>query len=186
MPYDKELLRQNCPPGSNIFVKNLPDDWTHKDLHKTFSRFGEIVSARVSIKEDYNSRGFGFVAFTSKAAAENACEEMNGKQLPLKGDNDEEADSSSTSFQLSVQAFVPRSERQPHKPETFTNLFVKNFPPQTDASHPYNEADLRKVFESYGPITSCKVDESGAFGFVCFEEPAHAAKALSDLGCSLL
>ena len=77
LPYDKELLRANCPPGSNVFVKNLPKDWTHKELHEAFQVFGEIVSARVSIKEDYGSRGFGFVAYTSKAAAEKACNEVS-------------------------------------------------------------------------------------------------------------
>lgn len=77
LPYDKELIRANCPPGSNIFVKGLPSEWTHKELHDAFKHFGEIVSTRVSIKEDYSSRGFGYVAFTSKAAAEKACVEVS-------------------------------------------------------------------------------------------------------------
>lgn len=59
---------------------------------------------------------------------------------------------------------------------------MKNFPPQSESGTPYTEADLKAVFEPYGPITSCKVDDSGAFGFVCFEDSTHAAKALSDLG----
>ena len=92
---------------------------------------------------------------------------MNGKQLDAE-------------HTLKVAVFVPRSERQ-LAPETFNNLYVKNFP-ASDSGEVYSDADLRKVFESYGPIASCKVDDSGKFGFVSFEDPAHAAKALEQLG----
>ena len=50
---------------------------------------------------------------------------------------------------------------------------MKNFP-----SKEFSDEDLRKAFEPFGNITSCKVDEvSHAFGFVCFEkcESAQAA-----------
>jgi len=39
LPYDKDLLR-NCQAGSNVFVKNLPSSWSHKDLHDKFKVFG--------------------------------------------------------------------------------------------------------------------------------------------------
>jgi RNA recognition motif-containing protein len=83
---------------------------------------------------------------------------------------------------LSVKIFVPRTERQPGA-GSCSNLYVKNFP-TSDSGEVYSDADLRKVFESYGPLTSCKVDDSGKFGFVSFEDPAHAAKALDHLGDS--
>jgi RNA recognition motif-containing protein len=83
---------------------------------------------------------------------------------------------------LSVKIFVPRTER-PQVTEACANLYVKNFP-AIDSGETYSEADLKKVFESYGPISSCKVDDSGKFGFVSFEDPAHAEKALSQLGDS--
>jgi RNA recognition motif-containing protein len=62
LPYDKELLRSQ-EPKSNVFVKGFGNNWTHKDLHQAFKEFGNIVSARVSIKDDYESRGYGFVLF---------------------------------------------------------------------------------------------------------------------------
>lgn len=60
--------------------------------------------------------------------------------------------------------------------DLFNNIFVKNFPSQD-----YTSDDLRKLFESFGPIISCKIDESKAFGFVCFEQCENAAKALETL-----
>ncbi len=64
LPYDKDLLR-NCAPKSNIFVKGFGSHWSHKDLHDNFAQFGQILSARVSIKDSYESRGFGFIQFTT-------------------------------------------------------------------------------------------------------------------------
>jgi len=62
LPYDKELLR-NCTPKSNLFVKGFGAHWSHRDLYEQFVKYGAIVSARVSIKNDYESRGYGFVQF---------------------------------------------------------------------------------------------------------------------------
>ena len=73
LPYDKELLR-SCEPKSNVFVKGFGVRWSHKDLHKAFEEFGPIVSARVSIKDNYESRGYGFVQFTNASSAERACQ----------------------------------------------------------------------------------------------------------------
>lgn len=73
LPYDKDLLR-NCAPKSNIFVKGFGNHWKHSDLHEAFAQFGQIVSARVSIKNDYESRGFGFVQFVTAQSADHACQ----------------------------------------------------------------------------------------------------------------
>lgn len=76
LPYDKDLLR-NCVPKANVFVKGFGSEWSHKDLHDSFARFGQIVSARVSIKNDYESRGYGFVQFTQSQPAIAACQEVS-------------------------------------------------------------------------------------------------------------
>jgi RNA recognition motif-containing protein len=80
------------------------------------------------------------------------------------------------SYALGVKIFTPASERRQNFKDLFNNIFVKNFPTEN-----YSSEDLRKVFEPYGPIISCKVDDSGAFGFVSFEKCEHAAKALDSL-----
>ena len=43
-------------------------------LHKEFSCFGKIVSAKVDMDFDYTSRGFGFVTFESPEDATAAIE----------------------------------------------------------------------------------------------------------------
>ena len=62
LPFDKELFKK-AEPGSNLFVKGLKPGWTHKDLYTLFSKYGDVVSARVSLCEDFSCRGYGFVLF---------------------------------------------------------------------------------------------------------------------------
>jgi polyadenylate-binding protein len=94
---------------------------------------------------------------------------MDGKQVTLQGQHDVEPES----FILRATVFIPVAER-PQTKDLFTNLFVKNFPTKETS-----DEDLRKMFEVFGPVTSCKMDEaSHAFGFVCFEKPEDAKSAL--------
>lgn len=60
------------------------------DLKETFSKYGEIVFARVVLdKETKRSKGFGFVEFANEADAQTAKEEMDGQEVrgrPIKVD----------------------------------------------------------------------------------------------------
>ena len=70
------------PPGSNLFVYNIPDSYTDDDLLPLFSPYGGIVSVRVyRDKMTGVSRGFGFVSYGDSAAAERAIQALNGMQI---------------------------------------------------------------------------------------------------------
>ena len=66
----------------NIYVGNLSHDATEDSLRDAFAAFGQVESVNI-IKDRFSgeSRGFGFVEMPSKAEAEKAIEEMNGKDL---------------------------------------------------------------------------------------------------------
>jgi len=62
----------------NLYVKELPEDITDEKLKAAFEEFGKVVSARVMLERRQNletgetemkSRGFGFVCFNDKQAA---------------------------------------------------------------------------------------------------------------------
>lgn len=90
--------------------------------------------------------------------------------------------------QVYVGKFQPRASRLREMGEAthrFTNVFVKNF------SDKYDDAKLRTLFEAYGTVTSCAVmkDETGkskGFGFVAYENPEDAEKAVEDLNESTI
>lgn len=68
---------------TKLFVGGL--DWSirGKDLNEEFSKFGEVVFARVNLdRENRNrSKGFGFVIFANPEDAQKAQAEMDGQEL---------------------------------------------------------------------------------------------------------
>lgn len=57
----------------NLYVGNLASDVTSEDLKQLFGEFGTIVTARIIFDHATNTpRGFGFVEYTDKNAADEA------------------------------------------------------------------------------------------------------------------
>lgn len=51
------------PPGANLFIFHLPNDWTEVELTNCFKEFGNVISARIECdKETGRSKGYGFVS----------------------------------------------------------------------------------------------------------------------------
>merc|ERR1740121_3172762 len=67
------------PPGCNLFVFHLPDDWNDDDLHEYFAPHGNVISAKV-MKElgTGRSRGFGFVSYEDRVSSATAIKKMQG------------------------------------------------------------------------------------------------------------
>lgn len=163
---------------TNVYVKNFGDELNDETLYEMFKVFGEITSHRVMTK-DAKSRGFGFVAFESADAAEDAVKALNGKKL---GDDKT----------LYVGRAQKKNERQMELKRKFeqikiermsryqgVNLYVKNLDDSID------DERLRKEFTPFGTITSAKVmledGRSKGFGFVCFSAAEEATKAVTEM-----
>ena len=66
----------------NIYAGNLPHKTTEDELRQAFAEFGQVTEVRLIMdKFSGESKGFGFVEMPSKADAEKAIEEMNGKEF---------------------------------------------------------------------------------------------------------
>jgi len=154
----------------NIFIKNLDKSIDNKVMYDTFSAFGNILSCKVAVDEENESRGYGFVHFESEESANNAIAKVNGMLLNGK--------------KVFVGKFINKKERESQngqKTNQFTNVYVKNLTEDMDT-----DEKLEKYFSKYGKVVSAKVmvDDSGnckGFGFVNFEEPEEAEKACEDL-----
>lgn len=70
--------------GINLYVKNLDDKVTDEMLNAHFADFGKITSARVMRDEKDNSKGFGFVCFTTPEEASKAVTERHNSMLSGK------------------------------------------------------------------------------------------------------
>ena len=64
--------------------QNLDESIDNKALHDTFSAFGNILSCKIALDHEGNSRGYGFVHFETEEAAELAIEKVNGMLLEGK------------------------------------------------------------------------------------------------------
>ncbi|KAG5231810.1 RNA-binding family protein [Salix suchowensis] len=70
------------PPGSNLFIYHIPQEFSDQELANAFLAFGKVLSAKVFVdKATGVSKCFGFVSYDSPAAAQNAITMMNGCQL---------------------------------------------------------------------------------------------------------
>lgn len=153
----------------NIFIKNLDKNIDHKGLYDTFSAFGNILSCKIAVDDKGESKGYGFVHYETKEAAQEAIAKVNSMML-----NDKKV------FVGEFMSKRERHEKLGDQQKKFKNVFVKNF--GTD----FNDSKLQGLFEQYGDITSCVVMVDGAgvskgFGFVAFDTHESAEKAVAEM-----
>ncbi|RYR52040.1 hypothetical protein Ahy_A06g026968 isoform B [Arachis hypogaea] len=70
------------PPGANLFIYHIPQEFGDQELATAFQPFGRVLSAKVFVdKATGVSKCFGFVSYDSPEAAQSAISMMNGCQL---------------------------------------------------------------------------------------------------------
>eukprot|EP00548_Thalassiothrix_antarctica_P005234 CAMPEP_0194143506 /NCGR_PEP_ID=MMETSP0152-20130528/12676_1 /TAXON_ID=1049557 /ORGANISM="Thalassiothrix antarctica, Strain L6-D1" /LENGTH=334 /DNA_ID=CAMNT_0038842957 /DNA_START=78 /DNA_END=1082 /DNA_ORIENTATION=+ len=167
--------------GKNIefklFIGGLARSVDDDALYAAFQDYGKIPFCKVCMdRETGDSRGFGFVCYSSKDDADAAVEAMNG--FTLEG------------YRLSVKSAEDPSEPKADKTmptddsyktmptDDSCKLFVRCLAWVTD------EASLRTAFEAFGTVVYCRVQtergsgRSRGFGFVCFGSADEATAAL--------
>ena len=101
---------KNC----NLYIKNLPYDLTEDKLKEIFSKCGEVKSVKIDkfilqtkinnkFVEKEESKGFGYVCYTSEEGAKKAKEEFNGKILPGY---------ENSKRPILINNFMPKNERK--------------------------------------------------------------------------
>lgn len=157
----------NLPENANLFVKNIPKDFTTKTFYDIFKEFGSVASCKISFDANGESKGYGFVQYEDVESVEKAIEglkniKFDGKNLLI------------TNFDKSFK------EHKKTNDLIFTNVFIKNFPSCL------TENELRELLENYGPVHSIYFpvdDDSKPVGFACanFQNSEDALKALEEL-----
>lgn len=160
--------------GNNLYVKNFSNDVDEEKLKSAFEKFGEITSVKI-MDDTANERKFGYVCF----------KEIDSATQALDLDGSEVADISDS---LYVKKHVKKSERQKVLNDAYRkqNLFVRNFGDNV------SEQNLNDLFSQFGKIVNTKIltkktningqdiEVSQCKGFVCFNDPLDAKKAIDE------
>merc|ERR1711920_845863 len=57
----RDRVRPEITNYTNLYVKNLPDDWDHDKINELFSKHGKITS--MAVREDKKGRKMAFINF---------------------------------------------------------------------------------------------------------------------------
>ncbi|KAL6994152.1 hypothetical protein U1Q18_012259 [Sarracenia purpurea var. burkii] len=76
--------QQHAARGSEVFVGGLARSTMESEIHQIFSTCGEIVEVRLIKDQKGDSKGYGFIRFATKEAADKAVKEKSGTMLDGK------------------------------------------------------------------------------------------------------
>lgn len=169
---------------TNIYVKNVEPEVTEQEFTDLFEKYGPVTSCALARDQDGSSRGFGFVNYENHEHAECAVDELHdsdfhGRKLYVgraqkKYEREEE-----------LRRSYEQAKMEKLNKYQGVNLFVKNLDDDVD------DEKLRAEFSEFGSITSAKVmsteeGKSKGFGFVCFNSPDEATKAVTEMNQRML
>lgn len=191
----KEAREPHEKPFSNVYVKNIPAEWTEDTLKSKFAEFGQITS--MLMKQDKEGRAFAFINYADFDEAKAAVAKMHGQDFRTEEQKaSTPADADPDSYLLYAQRAQTKAERAaefaakaaapvPAPTVELVNLYIKNLDDTID------DEKLREVFAPFGTITSARVmvDATGrskGFGFVCFSSPDEATQAVTEMHLKLV
>ncbi|EAZ63726.1 nuclear localization sequence binding protein, partial [Scheffersomyces stipitis CBS 6054] len=154
---------------------NIDDEW----LRREFEPLGGVISARVIMERATGkSRGYGYVDFDSKSAAEKALNEYQGRELdgrPINLDM-------STGKPHVTKSTENRAKQYGDTPSAPSDtLFIGNLSFNADRDNLFN------IFGVHGTVISCRIpthpdtQQPKGFGYVQFSSVDEAKAAMEAL-----
>ena len=156
------------PEGCNIFVKNIDQTVSFKELHNLFAQVGNVVTVKIATNTRGESLGYGYVLMEKKEDADLAIQKMNGYKLKEK--------------EITCNEFQAKEKRMIRGNN---NLYIKGLP--TGVSKEEIQKKLEAEFSKFGKIISLAAQQSKDgkwFAFVCFEDANAAEEAIKTLNNS--
>lgn len=167
---------------TNVFVKNLPPTLDDEELKALFGKYGSIKRSTVRYRDPTRdakapkvSKGYGFVDFDEHESARAAIAGLNGNVM----------DESHT---LVVERALSKNEMSAmvKHPKYLENNSQPSLCYVKHLTEAVTEQMLYTLFSQYGTIKSHRIMKDGngqskGVGFVCFETPDEAEKAIHNL-----
>ncbi|CAD2095913.1 CUGBP Elav-like family member 1, putative [Plasmodium vinckei lentum] len=132
-PNMHNLSDSSGPPGANLFIFHVPNEWQQTDLIQAFSPFGELLSARIATEKNTGrNRGFAFVSYENIESAAAAISQMNGfmalnKKLKVTVKKGEEEEMKKYISQNGVNTFQQMARQQKNIPSQPNAMGQPNF-----------------------------------------------------------
>ena len=64
--------------GANLYINGIPKNWSINDLNLYFSSCGKIITSRILVNSNNQSKGIAFVRYDTKNEADLAINKLNG------------------------------------------------------------------------------------------------------------
>ncbi|KAH9639122.1 hypothetical protein HF086_018190 [Spodoptera exigua] len=140
---------------TKLMVNYIPELMTRDMMYALFSAMGKIESCKLIA-----NRGYGFVEYEKHEDAEKARAAFNGLLMQGK------------TLKVSFALLNPENKVS-HKPDTESNLYISNLPPDMTLER------LNSLFSQFGVITNSRVSQG--IGFVCYETRPQAEEAIKHM-----
>jgi len=147
-------------PHSNVYVGGLPNGFADLQLKQACSSYGTVESAFVK-SDSETGRTYGFVKFTTNAAARRAIADLHGKNdWVVKVANNDSYPAGGKGFGKGwadgwvwqpPTSKLERDECQRNEGPPSDNLYVKDLPPGI------SEQEVTNTFARYGQVMECRV-----------------------------
>jgi polyadenylate-binding protein len=111
--FNKHLEKNDNLIG-NLFIKNLPENLTSKELCDIFQEFGDISSIKLRQGVKGECQGQGYVQFSNELDAEKAMEKLNGSDIKGK--------------QIVIEKFHEKKKRKMEGEDRSTIIFFQQLP----------------------------------------------------------
>lgn len=65
-----------------IYIGNLPNNYTEEELSETFAQFGELKSVKIILDPiTHESKGYGFVEMKNAEEGQRAIDQLDGQKI---------------------------------------------------------------------------------------------------------
>ncbi|KAL0216460.1 hypothetical protein P9112_008644 [Eukaryota sp. TZLM1-RC] len=179
--YTNSVHPKNNNAVGKLFIKNIHSDMDVTSVRNEFSQFGPLTYIRIRQDDEGRNLGYGSLKYNSSDAAQNALEQMNGKEITSRKDPD-------IKCTISVEQFVHANQR--HKmvrgKRVITNTYYNNLPPtMTD-----EEFEQMVTVNGKRQVTSTALklhkEKNLKYGFANFASLEEAEEAVQELyGCEI-
>jgi len=185
---NERMINNSENNKDKIYINNLPEKYEISELNSLCKEFGKVETCNIYL--DKIGKNFGIVKFSNESEAQEAKAKLDGKEIEKDG----------IKTKLIVKSYQTQFEQKQYMMNYYSlkstekkgncNLLLKNIPLTA------KEEDLEKIFSKFGVITSTRIEKnkiekkeekgkfelvSKGYGFISFEKPEDAKKALEEM-----